>query len=210
MEDKKKTIVIIDGFNLYHAIADLGKSHLKWLDLWALSSALVHPQRDELVGVYYCSAYATWLPDQCSRHRLYVSALRATNVTPIIGQFKEKRRSCKSCRAKWIGHEEKESDVNLAIRLVDMAHKGVYDKAIVITADTDITPAITMVRNTFPEKEVFVAIPKARKRYSQALQKSATSTITIQDHHFERNLLPREMTNGGRVITRPPEYDPPA
>jgi hypothetical protein len=210
MEDKKKTIVIIDGFNLYHAIADLRKPYLKWLDLWALSSALAHPTRDELVGVFYCSAYATWFPEKCRRHQIYVSALKATKVTPILGQFKEKRLSCKSCRAKWIGHEEKESDVNLAIHLVHMAHMGIYDKAIVITADTDITPAITMVRETFPLKEVFVAIPKARKRYSQALQHSATGTITIQDSHFEKNLLPHEVSDDHRVIIRPPEYAPPA
>jgi len=32
-----RTIVYIDGFNLYHALDDLRENHLKWVDLWALS-----------------------------------------------------------------------------------------------------------------------------------------------------------------------------
>ncbi len=35
----KKVISYIDGLNLYHAIDDLNRPHLKWVDLWALSLA---------------------------------------------------------------------------------------------------------------------------------------------------------------------------
>jgi hypothetical protein len=50
----------IDGFNLYHAIADLGKPHLKWVDLFALAQSLCRAE-ETLVKVAYFSAYATWL-----------------------------------------------------------------------------------------------------------------------------------------------------
>jgi hypothetical protein len=33
----------IDGFNFYHALDDLAKPHLKWVDLWALSASLCRP-----------------------------------------------------------------------------------------------------------------------------------------------------------------------
>jgi hypothetical protein len=36
----RDVIAYIDGFNLYHAIDDLEKPHLKWLDLNALSKRL--------------------------------------------------------------------------------------------------------------------------------------------------------------------------
>ena len=45
----------IDGFNLYHAIDDLGLPHLKWVNLFALARQLV--RRDEsVVRVVWCTA----------------------------------------------------------------------------------------------------------------------------------------------------------
>jgi len=37
----RNVIAYIDGFNLYHAIDELAQPHLKWLNLWALSSHLL-------------------------------------------------------------------------------------------------------------------------------------------------------------------------
>ena len=69
----RRVIVYIDGFNLYHAIDDLGKPHLKWLDLRALAESLL--RADEQVKlVRYFSAYATWMPARYARHREYVAA----------------------------------------------------------------------------------------------------------------------------------------
>jgi hypothetical protein len=64
----------VDGFNLYHAVHDLHKSHLKWLDLWALAQSLCRP-KEQLVKVAYFSAYATWRPGAYARHRQYVALL---------------------------------------------------------------------------------------------------------------------------------------
>lgn len=35
-----------------------------------------------------------------------------------MGQFKNKPKECKQCHAKWTSHEEKETDVNLALALL--------------------------------------------------------------------------------------------
>ena len=36
----KRVACYVDGFNLYHAIDDLRKPHLKWVNLWALAESL--------------------------------------------------------------------------------------------------------------------------------------------------------------------------
>jgi hypothetical protein len=66
--------------------------------------------------VYYFSAYAVWQPRKVGRHIAYVKALRAVGVTVVLGQFKQKDRRCPACNHTWVGHEEKETDVNIAIR----------------------------------------------------------------------------------------------
>src|SRR5260370_33418478 len=88
----------VDGFNLYHSIDALGKPHLKWLNLWALAGSLCRPG-ETLQKVAYFSAYATWLPDRYSRHRLYVTALEATGVECHMARFSERIAKCNSCRA---------------------------------------------------------------------------------------------------------------
>src|SRR5262245_28025251 len=103
----------VDGFNLYHAIADLDKPRLKWLNLWALANSLCR-DGENLVKVAYFSAYATWLPGPYARHRQYIAALEAHAVHCHMARFSEQTARCNSCGAKWKRHEEKETDVHFS------------------------------------------------------------------------------------------------
>ena len=66
-----RIIAYIDGFNLYHAIDDIGKPdprkpnatakrrpHLKWLNLWSLCESIAG-DNETVIEVNYFSAYAT-------------------------------------------------------------------------------------------------------------------------------------------------------
>lgn len=103
----------VDGFNVYHAIDDMSRAtrgelnHLKWLDLRKLMTIFTDPAVHNIVSVKYFSAYATWKPQQCARHKVYVAALENTGVDIILGQFKEKQVFCKNCLTFFTGHEEK-------------------------------------------------------------------------------------------------------
>ena len=78
------------------------------------------------------------------------------------GHFKEKQKKCLKCGAKWCAHEEKQSDVNFALHLLHQAHIDGFDKAFLITADSDLCPAIDLVLDTFPEKELVILTPPNR------------------------------------------------
>ena len=80
----------VDGFNLYHAVNDLNRPHLKWLDIRALAQSICRPR--DLAKTAYFSAYATWLPDKYARHREYVAALKETGVSATWrGSLKSRR-----------------------------------------------------------------------------------------------------------------------
>ena len=85
-----QVISYIDGLNFYHAIDDLDRPHLKWVDLWALSQSLLRPGQ-QLVAVNYFSAYATWMPARYKRHRTYVAALKTKGVSIHLANFKIKQ-----------------------------------------------------------------------------------------------------------------------
>ena len=222
LANQNRVVVFVDGFNLYHAIDELNwnpqtkqltntKHHLKWLDICSLSKALIHPTKDILVHAYYFSAYAGWISqDAQSRHRNYVAALRNTGITPIMGKFKMKPRKRPSCKHTWPGHEEKESDVNIALQLLQMAHENTFDKAIIFSADTDLAPAIRMVRNKYPLKEVYIAIPERRLKNATSLVNAGNGKLRVTESHIERNLFPEHIHCGdGKVINRPAKYTPP-
>jgi len=201
----------VDGFNLYHAIADLGLNHLKWVDLWKLMEHFQDPTHHEIVSVHYFSAYATWLPDAHKRHRAYVAALKAVGVTSVMARFKQKERHCARCKSRWIAHEEKESDVNIALRIISGAYQNRYDRAHIVTGDSDLVPAVKDLKSDFPQKQIRVILPPKRICHDLAHTAGKKSVNTILPLHLERSLLPQKVfdSNGRLAATRPPEYSLP-
>ncbi len=160
-------------------------------------------------SVYYFSAYADWLPEAKSRHLRYVKALIAEGVTPVMGKFKNKDRKCSKCGYKWQSHEEKETDVNIALALVNLAYQDKYDRALLISNDSDLAPAIHMVRNNFPHKNITTIVPP-NYRHSNELIQASSDKAKITVDHLKRCLMPEYVLDAGGnlIVTRPLEYTP--
>ena len=206
----KRATFYIDGFNLYHAIDALRAPHLKWLSLQDLSSLLIPGKSQALEHVVYFSAYATHRPGSMVRHRAYVSALEATGVECVMGRFKRNHVRCRSCRNQWDRYEEKETDVHIAVRIVDDAYSDSFDVCYLISGDTDLVPAIKILRHKFPEK-AFVTISTPGRPHSAEILKHATGKLKLKRSHIERSLLPGTViTSDGRQVARPLEYEPPS
>jgi len=206
--DLERVVCFIDGFNLYHAINNLNLPYLKWVNLRLLASVFIRPKSQQLVDVFYFSAYAEWLPQSKKRHLQYVKALTSVGVTPIMGKFKEKDRRCPKCKYQWCGHEEKETDVNIALALLNLAYQNKYDRAL-ISNDSDIAPAIHMVRSHFPKKNITTIVPP-HYMHSNELIKASSDKAKITVAHLQRCLMPENIfdAGGNHTATRPLEYKP--
>lgn len=204
-----RVISFIDGFNLYHAIAVLDNSALKWLDLRKLSQEFIHPTKEELVQVLYFSTIANHRNQAAQiRQKAYLDALELCGVKTILGQFKKKDRKCSKCFAKYNSYEEKETDVNIALSLMDLAYQNAYDRAILVTNDSDQAPTIRKVLERFPSKKVTILIPPHTRDCNELIY-TASAKAKITTEHLEKSLLPERITNasGQVVIRRPKEYD---
>jgi uncharacterized LabA/DUF88 family protein len=196
-----QVMVYIDGFNVYHGLkAKHGRAYL-WLDLDALAHRLLKPGQ-VLAGVKYFTASVRNDPAALARQNAYLGALRTTSVEVIRGRYQEKRSTCRSCGASWTTYEEKETDVNIAVSLVEDATLRRYDTALVISADSDLCPAVRSAKRLHPGGKVVVVFPPMRR--SDELRKAADGAFTVGDALIRQAQLPETVTDGrGTVFTRP-------
>ncbi len=207
---RRRVACFIDGLNLYHAISDLCRPELKWTDLKTLSKVFLKSHSEELSQVFYFSAYAEHVSESSQKcQKSYIRALELTGVIPILGHFKKKNRRCPSCTHHWVGHEEKETDVNIALFLLDLAYQNAYDRALVISNDSDLVPAIKIVRKNFPQKRITTVSPPQQFHSRELIQVSSDKT-KVRVEHLERCLLPSVIYDASRLISvsRPLEYAP--
>jgi uncharacterized LabA/DUF88 family protein len=204
----KRAGVYIDGFNLYHSLLK-GNDAVKWLDLKALSQALLN-RNNRIVLIRYFTARVSNTPDDprlAVRQDAYLRALRAhiPELTIQEGQFKTERktRPVVSPPPPFIeiwNREEKGSDVNLAVNLVNDAWHDRYDVALVISNDSDLAEALHLVQCR--GKPVGVATrfdrPTRQLADNSDFQKRITRT------HLTKSQMPDTVTDqAGRLIRRP-------
>ena len=125
-------------------------------------------------------------------------------VNIIEGEFKKKDRFCPKCRSVFRSAEEKNTDVNLAITLFKNAFLDEYDKAVVVSGDSDILNAIKEVKKCFPNKDIGFFPPYGK--WSNDLRKHADFVIKMKQSHIINNIFPKEITYKGITITCPPEW----
>ncbi len=197
----KKIIFFIDGFNLYHAIKDIKRNEYKWLDLDKLARSFI--KKDEaIVDVYYFTALAHWNPDKVKKHRVYIKALETVNVKTVYGQFKRRSKVCPVCGRKYWTHEEKKTDVNIAIHLFKLSIENKYDKAFIISGDSDLVPSIRAVKESFPKKEIGVIVPIGRSALD--LKSNCDFYMKIKKGHLNSCLFPDKIERrDDSVIIRP-------
>ena len=183
--------VYIDGFNVYHALQEVKALHkYKWLDYGALARCYIGAQ-DEIAQVYLFTALATWDQAKVARHQLYLRVLQKRGVRVVFGKFKRKDKICRLCHRQYQTFEEKLTDVNIAIHLYRGAHLDEYDRAILVSADTDIIPAIREVRQLFPTKQVGVVVPIGR--YGMEMKQECDFHFQMKERQLARSQLPDEI-----------------
>lgn len=188
----KKVIFFIDGFNLYHSIEDNPTYHkYKWLDLQALCSRFTN-KNEQIVNIMYFTALAHWNPGKVARHLNYIRALENVGISIVLGKFKPKTKTCPRCNSAYGTHEEKQTDINIAIHLFKFAIDNEYEKAFLISGDSDLVPAINEVKKRFPAKEIMAIFPINRK--SKEIKSACGSGAKMSEFHLSISLFPDPYT----------------
>jgi uncharacterized LabA/DUF88 family protein len=210
-----RTSFLVDGFNLYHsareASIDLGGKSTKWLDLRALLGSFLYVigAGAQLAQIYYFSALANHLdayrPGVTNRHRAYLECLRATGVIPIIGRFKYKTVRCRHCKVDNPHYEEKETDVAISMKLVELFHDDRADTIVLVTGDTDLAPAVRTAASMFSAKQVCFGFPY--KRSNKELEGLVPRHFYIRKERYARCQFPDPFVlSSGRRVPKPQSW----
>lgn len=155
-----KTYVYVDGFNLYYG--NLKGTPHKWLDLEALFRRLLPPGH-ELAKIKYFTARVSALPndrDAPRRQDVYLRALRnrlGDLIEIVEGEFLIKKARLPMADnhhhfVEVMRPEEKGSDVNLAVELVNDSWEGSFDCAAIASNDADLARALRIVKQQRKKK----------------------------------------------------------
>lgn len=156
-EEKQRVIVYIDGFNFYYGLKFTARwRKYYWLDVVKLFESFMRPNQ-ELIAVKYFSAK----PDDIEQSRRQNAFFQANKENPkfrlILGKYLKKEITCFKCKNVIHTYEEKETDVRIATQIVADAYQKNCDVAIVVSADSDMVPAIELA--TQARQKVFVYFP---------------------------------------------------
>jgi uncharacterized LabA/DUF88 family protein len=206
-----KIVFFIDGFNLYHSLDyfsdgpnPLQYRRYKWLNLQKLASLFVG-RLDTLEEVILFTALATWDSEKIKRHRTFIKANESVGVSVVYGEFKRKEKRCTLCKRRYPSFEEKQTDVNIALSLFQYAVTDKYDRAVIVSGDTDLIPAVKAVRSTFPAKQIGVIIPIGRS--SEDLLKQADFRFKMREHHLSSSRFEdRLVLSDGSILECPANW----
>ena len=202
-----RVAVYIDGLNLFHSVLK-GTSH-KWLDLAKLMKVLRN--REEVVAVKYFTAIISG-SDQ-PKQQAYLNALEASDpvVRVILGHFQSERETCRVPPSQCVAvmrdfyrSREKQTDVGIAVEMVDDAHRNLFDAAVLVSGDSDLVPAVKKVVSL--GKSVLSYIPFAGTKlgdYARELRGASTRYTQLPTALFPKMQLPSPINTTNGPVVKP-------
>jgi uncharacterized LabA/DUF88 family protein len=171
-----RTSVYIDGFNFYYGA--VRRTPYKWLDYGKLCRNLLAAHH-QITAIKYFTARVSgkFDPQQPIRQQTYLRALQACipEISIHYGQF-----TTHAVRAplaepipgkktvKIFKTEEKGSDVNLAVHLLNDAWLDQYECAVVVSNDSDLAEALCLVKQHH-QKTIGLIFPRDKGHPSREL-----------------------------------------
>lgn len=206
-----RTFVYVDGFNFYYGA--LKGTPWKWLDLPALATNVLQPHHEILKVKYFTARVAGTPTDQSipQRQDIYLRALHRfrPEVEVHFGHFLRHRvraplvqPSGNQRTVEVFRTEEKGSDVNLAVHLLNDGWLNVYDCAVVVSNDSDIAEAMRLMRQQHA-KRIGLLTP-GRRKPSRQLLAHADFSRRIRPTALYQSQLPNPIP--GTSIRKPPRW----
>jgi uncharacterized LabA/DUF88 family protein len=169
---------------------------------------------DDIKAIKYFTALVTG-PTR-AHQETYLKALATLPLVEIIlGKFKRKRIHCTESSCMHTGNrrfetvEEKRTDVNIAVSMLDDAYQDACDQLVLISGDSDLVPGISTIRTRFPAKKITVYVPfipalSTTRGFAVELRTAAHAHRDLPLNLLPRAQFPTQVPDGiGGTVTKP-------
>lgn len=171
-------------------------------------------QDDDIQNIKYFTARIIG-PHKINQNAYLDVLENSPKVEIIYGLFKPKKVKCLVQNCKHQGNrvfsmpEEKRTDVNIAVHIIDDAYNDKADRIILVSGDSDLVPALKLVRKLFPNIQITVYIPANNKNRGAAseLRKQAHRHKILPNQLIKISQFPEKVTfENGSVIHKPTSW----
>ena len=201
----QRVIAYIDGFNLYYGVKAARWKRYYWLNLQTLVRNLLKPGQ-ELVFTKYFTSRVSYTPEKERRQSAFLEALETLDEFRIYyGHYQANPQICKKCGNKVMIPSEKMTDVNIAVEILTDAYQDMFDTAILVSADSDLTAPVLAIKNQFPDKRIIIAFPP--QRHSVQLERLAHGSLQIGRAILAKSVFPNRVPKAdGFILQKPAEW----
>ena len=204
-----RTNIYIDGFNFYYGL--LKNTPYKWLNLDTFCRAYLDPGKNEIIKIKYFTALVKSRPndpDQHIRQQTYLRALKTLpNIEILYGHFLTHEimmpRADGGGLVKVIKTEEKKSDVNVAVHMLNDAYRDEYDCAVLVSNDSDLSEPLRIIKNDL--KKV-IGVLNPHNNPSSELTKYAHFIKKLRAGTLSSFQFPVQLTDKNGTITKPSKW----
>lgn len=227
-----RTTIYIDGYNLYYS--RLKGTPYKWLDIALLfRDCILLPQDPsaEVTAIKYFTApvkasYARHGDASAQAQAQYQRALQAREAGLIqiingfhifeptsLPSYQAETDPCKSSVSRVWMIEEKQTDVNIALHAYRDAVRGVCDQLVICSNDSDLEPALRMIREDAPTVRVGLVMPLRGKDTAGGKVPNKRLTALahwvrhyIRDDELAQSQLPQNVPTRKKPASKPAHW----
>jgi len=224
----KKTIIYIDGYNLYYGRlkSENNSFNFKWLDVFKLFQNILKAQdpNSEIIKVKYFTApalgkFATHGHKSTEAQQTYHRALKelypdlieiimgghtsAPKSLPTFNPDSPKSFDKTQRSPVWV-LEEKKTDVQIALEMYHDAIKDKCSQVILCSNDSDIEPALKKIREEKPDFKIGVVAPISPPQKGKKSGRASASLLnkaTWARHYIRDDELQKALLNE-KILTR--------
>ena len=183
---KKRVIFYIDGFNFYYGLKEMSKVKSGWYKYYWIDLVLLCKQflmdDEELV----CVRYFTATPKSNGKAKRQATLLNCNkklngDVFKIHkGFYSDKKMNCRAndgCGKTFMHWEEKQTDISIAVTMIEDCFTNRCDKIVLISGDSDLVPPIRFIEKHYPQKQKMIMFPPFR--FSNALDNIDCTSLNL-------------------------------
>lgn len=203
----------IDGFNFYYGIkrskaVDAKWGNAYWIDVVKLCESFIGP--DEVVDKVIYFTASPLSPSKNSRQSAFLNAnkfLNGDKFEIVRGKYLQKVIVCPACNYSISKPEEKKTDVNISVKMIeDCIHRNT-DKIVLISADTDLIPPLELIKQNFQNVKIKVVFPPSNFNHdfsTMLVGWNQKPTLMLKNYERFKNAIMSDVV--GEKYTIPEEW----